>query len=183
MNVLLTGTKLIEVPGKSRLDIQSEVDFPVVLVDEETGEEQETIAVTKAGKLKVKIEDDIILACKCPDGFHWSYDIIKRTEENDGVPFAVIEENRQPMSLETKLRYMIAQMALEKFGRDSEEVETLEDALDFDIDDYDDPMSQYEVREMVPEPLNQEADTTQVTDPPPAEPAPAPQPPAAEPSA
>lgn len=79
---------------------------------------------------------------------HWWFDVwehVKALEPNDPQPVEIPEEALVPESLENKLKRMLGVMVEERYGRNSQEYDTFEEADDFDIDPDYEPLSGYEV--------------------------------------
>lgn len=76
-----------------------------------------------------------------------SVEILDPYEFVDPVPFEIPEDMKRPQTMDEKMKMFLGQMLAERYGADSDEVESFEEAMDFDLPD-DDPLSGYEVIEM-----------------------------------
>lgn len=143
-------------------EMQAMVKSHTANVDEETGEIQldllfdvNTIEGMDGLRLKAK-DKPIYLEVVIPKTKHWWYDIFTMEdakEPYDPIPNELPDDARFPEPLDQKLARMVGVMAQQMFGRQSQEMETLEDMLDFDLDGDGeigdgDFLSGYEIEEM-----------------------------------
>lgn len=158
MNIIKTGPGQLELKPYQHLRIEGStkysVMYEVVTMDEETGEEKrvymplqvvDRFIDVKGKKNGVKLYIDI------QDGQHWTYTDMKPyvSENVSDIPVELLEDRRIPMTLEEKLKRFIREEVSERYGRDSREMETLEEFTDFgDEENDDEPLSGYEVFEM-----------------------------------
>lgn len=89
-------------------------------------------AMKVKGNQRIRINQDIHIKVDCEQFTHWGYDIGTSREVVDPVPVE-LESDRTPETMEEKLFRMVGEAAMNMYGKDSEEIETLEEALDFDI--------------------------------------------------
>jgi hypothetical protein len=130
-----TGTKVLEAPKLSRVQIRAEGQVSLFTVDAETGEPVELVASAPDGHINFRTgEEDAQVLVKVPEGHHYSYDVWYESpyDKADPIPVEVAEEQQE--TLEDKMYKFLGQMMLERYGSDSDEVDTFEEAMDFDID-------------------------------------------------
>lgn len=146
-----TGSKPWQFAGNEQVEIKAEDTVSVWAVDEK-GELKEYLA---SGRylLSFRTVQPVDVYIKVPEGSHWSMDVtpIRPPEDAaDPTPFEIPEDKKANLTLEDKLKSFIADMVAERYGADSEEMETLEESMDFGDDDEEIPLSGYEVQEMQP---------------------------------
>ena len=174
---LLTGSKLLEVPKDTRLDIETELAMTLWLVKPD--ENGELIPVKKLGPrregqttLSLNFSEDCFVQMNVPDNTHTAVRQTSLVERVDNVPVEIPTDMDRPMSLRDQIHNMIAEAVRHEFGGDA--AESIEESLDFDIPDEIDPMSGYEMMDMeedfLDEPITEE--------PVPADPVPTPDEPA-----
>jgi hypothetical protein len=151
---LKTGSKAFLFPANTQVTIKSEQkDFSVYTVNDD-GEPEDFLAISSNGILKFRTIDAVDGFVNVENNMHWSIDLVPLSspyETHDPVPVEVPEDKRVPESLQSKLERMLAGMVAERYGKDSREMETFEESMDFDIDDDDDPVARsgYEVSELI----------------------------------
>lgn len=165
-----TGRQTINLPAYCRATIIAETEFSAFVGE---GDDTQLVAVSSDKKMVLRTkEEDMDVHINVPEGVHWSpsLEVTNPFDKSDPKPFEVPEELKKPETLEEKLQRFAAGMVAEMYGRDSAEMETFEEAMDFDIDDeIDMPLSNYEIPEAtqdeyIPEGDNSEAETS-VTEP------------------
>jgi hypothetical protein len=165
---LKTGSKPWRFEANQKIEIVHQGRLTIFAVDE-NGEFTSMVTTSESGRLKFRTKDAF-------DGFiqvqdetmHWAMEVIDLPspfDKSDPIPIEVPEDKKQPLSLEDKLRRMLAGMVAERYGADSAEMDTFEDAMDFDDDDEINPveLSGYEVQDMIPDNI---VDTHEPTSPP-----------------
>jgi hypothetical protein len=128
------GTISTFIPYNKKFSISSDGEFKVQKINPDTGEVLESLN-----------SDNMRLVSKSPGTFQvvpknkttqfWSIffqDENRTYEKSDPIPFEVNIDN--PPSIMDRMRVMIQEEFMNKYGDDSREIETLEEALDFDID-------------------------------------------------
>lgn len=130
-----TGPQTIEIPGAARVRIVSEGQASLFTVDPESGELVDLVASSVGNQIVFHVKQPLLVHVKVPAGAHWAYEVYesKIFDKSDPVPFEAPEG--PPESLADKVKRMAGQMAMHMFGRDSREVETLEESLNFDLND------------------------------------------------
>lgn len=168
--MLHTGPQDYVLPEHSQVDFLAEGYISVLGLDE-NGAVDRLLAHSVDGRLRLRTETEVPVRISVDEGRHWSLDVRPRpapTDLVDPTPVEIPEGQKLPETLEAKLRRMIAGMVVERYGRDSDEVETLEEAMDFDVpDDADDPLSGYEVQDMddLPPALDEDSPPSSPEDP------------------
>lgn len=170
---LKTGPQAFVFPERTQIVIRSEQkDFAVYTVNDD-GEPDDFLSLSHNGKLRFRTTGEIKGYVKVSEGVHWAIEvknIASPYEDSDPIPVEVPEDAKAPETLEDKLKRMLAGMVAERYGHDSDEMETFEDAMDFDIDDdLPSPLSGYEVQDMQ-EDFPVDDTVPDLTEPPPAEP-------------
>jgi hypothetical protein len=103
------------------------------------------------GNQRVRLNRDCDISVDIAQYQHWGYDICSSREISDPVPFEVITD-RKPETLQEKMQRMVQQIAHTTMALNNAEVETLEEALDFDVDGEGEvALSGYGVIELVDE--------------------------------
>lgn len=149
--MLHTGPMDYILPEHSQIDFMAEGYISVLGLDNDDQVDR-LLAHSQDGKLRLRTETEVPVRISVGPASHWSMDIKPRpspTEILDPTPVEIPEGEKLPETLEAKLKRMLAGMVVERYGRTSEEVETFEEAMDFDVpDEPDDPLSGYEVQDM-----------------------------------
>lgn len=144
---LKTGPQPFIFAGDSTYKLEAESDFSVFTVDD-NGELDSFVVRSVDGRAKFRTVGQFAGYVKIPDGVHWSLEESGLGyEEVSPIPVELPEDMKVPETLEDKLKRMLAAMVEERYGRSSEEMESFEESMDFDIDELD-PLSGYEVQEM-----------------------------------
>lgn len=144
-----TGSKPFEFGGNERVKIMAESRVSVFTVNE-SGELDKFIA-SGNNTLVFNTQRPFKGAVVVPEGEHWSIEVKERPspfDKADPVPVEVPEELQGAVTLEDKLKAFVAEMVAERFGKQSDMYETIEEAMDFTMDDEGVPLSGYEVVEM-----------------------------------
>lgn len=148
---LITGSKKLFLTQYAWYQIYSEANFSLLFIGAE-GEPMEVLATSKNGKIRFQAPEEMEVLVNVPEGVHWSFDWVEGRgpyEHTSNVPVEIPEAMRFPETLEDKLKRMVAGMIREKWGQDSDEYETFEEATDFEWEDDEVPLSGYEVRDPV----------------------------------
>jgi hypothetical protein len=160
-----TGPNILNIPAHSRCRILAETEFVVMstTTNEKTGEikKDALFAISKDKEMVLRTKEDLInVFVQIDTGKHWSSEIETTNpyEKVDPVPFEVPEELRQPETLMEKMQRFMVNMVSERFGDNSREMETFEEAMDFDIDGEEDITSPYELIDMEEEYPRQESE-------------------------
>lgn len=172
-----TGTKDIVFPPHSHVRILAESRCSLVGLDDKN-KPCSLLATDVDGVIRFRTGDQEVNARVNVQGDAiWSFDIDPEYafDKADPVPVELPDDARPPESLEEKLKRFVGEMVAHRFGEDSEQMETLEEALDFGDDEHEiPPLSGYEVTEMESvepeidsgqEPTQPVADTANVPDP------------------
>jgi len=159
-----TGPQVISVPSFSKVRFMAETDFSLMLcsTDKKTGEivKERFFAVSQDKQSIVRTkQDEADLYVSVPEGVHWSFEVENNSpfERVDSIPFEVPEALKKPETLEAKMRRFLAGMVAERYGADSDQMETFEESMDFDIDDPEMPLSRYEIPEATPDFVDESA--------------------------
>ena len=144
------GTKVIPVTGPGRVGIRSDGEFVVYGV---LGDERVCILGPKSKEARVArfdLDEQISPEVVCEDGVAWTLDVQSRSraEVLDNTPMEIPVDVEPPSirdEMREYIRTIISQNAEENGAGSFEEED------DFDIPDEFDPVSPYEVREMVEE--------------------------------
>lgn len=159
--MLHTGPQDYVLPEYSQVDLLAEGYISVLGLNDD-GQADRLLAHSADGRIRLRTETEVPVRISVDAGRHWSLEVKPRPSPKeilDPTPVEIPEGAKLPETLEEKLKRMLAGMVVERYGRDSDEVETFEEAMDFDIpDDPDDPMSGYEVQDMedLPPPVEPE---------------------------
>lgn len=159
--MLHTGPQDYVLPGFSQIDLLAEGYISVLGLNDD-GQADRLLAHSGDGRIRLRTETEVPVRISVDSGRHWSMEVKPRPSPReilDPTPVEIPEGAKIPETLEEKLKRMLAGMVVERYGKDSPEVETFEEAMDFDIpDESDDPLSGYEVQDMedLPPPLEPE---------------------------
>jgi|GEM_PF-4070015 len=165
-----TGSQKINFPPNAQVTIRAEGQVSLIRLDAK-GEPQELLAFGADGVLRFRTG---IVAydyqVKVADLAHWSADIEENfgMEVPDPVPVEIPDDAKIPLSLEDTLKKFLVGVVAEKYGRESQEMETVEDFVDFDMPDEATPLSGFEVTEVTPEyPVDEDPAPSSPAEPPP----------------
>lgn len=144
---LKTGEGAFEARQHSIVHLTTEYPSQVFWIDE-NGEEVYLLHTTPQKPQKIRVKDnDTIITVKPPvqDG-HWGFDVFETRPALDPTPVEIPEDGEFPETLEDKMVRIVRHMIMERYGQ-GEAVETIEEAMDFDIND-DGQIGPYEVMPM-----------------------------------
>lgn len=154
-----TGPATVDLEAHSIVFITADQPTKVFLVNDQ-GEENLLFTTTKK-RFRFRVQDKpITLTIDAEPLQHWDIDVIPAREKGDPIPVEIPEEMMIPETLEEKMRRMISSMAAHMYGANNPDVETLEEAMDLDLNDDGEIFSGYEVTTL--------ADETPPAEPPPA---------------
>ena len=145
-----TGPAGIDVPQDFAVELKAEVDFPLLL----DGPDGRTLATSKNGRLRFKAREDVSVYVAVPETIHWGGDIVEEPpdiERPDPNPIEIPEDMARPETLQEKMERFLGAMVRERYGEDSDEFETFEESMDFDLDTGEEPLSGFEVSDDMPE--------------------------------
>lgn len=145
-----TGPAGIDVPQDFAVELTAETDFEL-LQDDENGR---TLARSKNKRLRFKAKEDVSVYVAVPETIHWGGDIVEEPpdiERPDPNPIEIPEDMARPETLQEKMERFLGAMVRERYGSDSQEFETFEESLDFDMADAEEPLSGFEVADDMPE--------------------------------
>jgi hypothetical protein len=133
------GEFAIDVPANVQLFVDSQADFSVLEVDKK-GKTLNFIGNSIDRAWKGTITRDCKLKFTVPKLMHTSVDAIGIRPPHEVVSDIPVEVDVPivPKDLQTQIKEFAAQLVVERYGRDSDEVDTFEDMMDFDIPDDDD---------------------------------------------
>lgn len=126
---LKTGSATIFIPPNKRYEFK--VDGNLVLTN------QDGLPIDKAGKSPgiINVETTDIWTVEYQETKH---------HKNDPIPFEV-DVDEKPTNILDRMRDLIKAEVMNRYGADSEEVETLEESMNFDIDGDGEIGSPYEI--------------------------------------
>lgn len=163
----------------TQLRVESQVDFGVVELDEEE-EPIRFVGRSVDRVFKTITRRKCCLQFLVGDYMHTEVDARPVKSVYEDVSDIPVElPVQEPLTLQDSIKSFCAQLIQHQFGRDSKEVDTFEEMMDFDIPDDDD--WQYEAKEVIPEELEIDEPVppgAKVKDPiedPPADPPPVPE--------
>jgi len=170
--MLKVGSFVQKVPAHTQLHVEGQNEFVVLLVDSE-GQPVHMLARSKDRecKLTVRKESDIKFHIAGQNFLSVDARPVKpHTEEVSDIPYEIPDDNRAQLSLEEKLKLYLAEMVSERYGEDSNMMDTFEESMDFDEED-DEPLSGFEVGEITEETIDvpPEPETPPAVPEPPAE--------------
>ena len=144
-----TGPQAMEIPAFHKVEILAEGRVSVYSVDED-GQPSALVATSEKGRLRFRTKETLSVYISVGEDLHFDISLVDQNPYDKVDPTPVeLPEEAGPATLEDRLKTFLAGMVAERFGQDSDQMETLEEALDFDMDDEEDPLSGYEVQEMI----------------------------------
>lgn len=148
---LKTGPSPYVFQGNEKVSIIAEGPIAVFSVGED-GVPEDIVGSSLDGRLRFRTRGPFRGYVNIADGLHWSMDVTEMPDpfdKSDPVKVEIPDDAKIPETLEDKLKRFLMGMIVERYGKESVEHETMEDALDMDVDDDDAiPLSGYEVTEM-----------------------------------
>lgn len=107
-------------------------------------------AVSIGGYVGYVVDTDRRITIRADDGvsYHLEVEPFFPFEAADPIPVEVPLDVSLPETLEQKMIRYLGKMIAERYGRDSQEMETFEEYTDFDMEDVEVPSSGYEVEDM-----------------------------------
>jgi hypothetical protein len=131
-----TGSQYLDVAAGTKLRLVSEVDFTVFGCE---GDELVAIIARSHGsRMELEFAWDVRIFVKVPDGIHWFPTVV---HANDGfervspVPVEVPADVIPEQPLIQVIQKFIKEAVSERFGHQSDEFETFEESVDFDMDE------------------------------------------------
>jgi hypothetical protein len=162
-----TGPHTVVLEPEDKLIYQSEVPHVIGVLNED-GEEVTQLLSNSHEPVEIRATGATQLEMRIPRSRHSWYDHFKHVdacEKVSSIPIEIPEEAQVPETLEEKMMRFAAAMVEERYGRDSDEMESLEEAMDFDLDgDGDIGLSGYEINEMIEEIPNPESQDREEVD-------------------
>jgi hypothetical protein len=134
---LKTGSGALNVEANTKVVIRAEGRVTVLTVNSD-GEPSGIFASSANGVVRFRVGGaDANLYVKVGDGLHWSADLypIGVFDPADPIPKEPPEEMAKKVTLEDKLKDFIQEMVAERYGDDSDQMETWEEFNDFGDDD------------------------------------------------
>lgn len=149
--MLKTGAQQFVFPPHSKIRILAETRSAVFRVGAD-GQPTELLAAGDRELVFRTAGEEIDGLIHVPKGEHWSIEVTDRLalEKLDNTPVEIPEDARKPETMQAKLERMLHSMVVERYGRDSDEVQSLEEFNDFGPEEDGVAMSGYEVTEMEP---------------------------------
>lgn len=146
--MIKTGEKTLKADAWKGYRLQFEKPTEVLVVDRADGSViKNTLAETALIKVDGRATDIVV---KAGNTEHWSYKEFVRRETPDPVPREIPEDRLVPPSLFEQLRDFLRNEVAERYGSDSKEMETFEEADDFLVEESD-MSSKYTLQPMVEE--------------------------------
>lgn len=146
-----TGSSAYVFDAFSKIEILAETRASVFAVNED-GELTQLLASTLNGRMIVRTkEKPVNVFVSVPGNEHWSLESIPLAspfEKVNDIPVEIPEDKKRPETLQDKLKRFIMEQVADQYGQGSREMETLEEAMDFDIDGEDNILSGYELQDM-----------------------------------
>lgn len=162
MSTIELGPKSFTLKKNGIYSINVSEKATLTLTNVETGEVDIMYLYPDKSK-RIKAYDDLMIDLDISSVAHWEhndrFDVLH--EKGDPVPVEVLEDHGSPLTLEEKLMRAFGERLMAQYGAGSQEVETMENAMDFDIDGDGDIANPYgiPVVEMAPvEPVSPPAE-------------------------
>lgn len=128
----MTGPNELTLREGELLWVMCETNTTILATD--SNGEMKPIGFVKAGKTeRLRVLEDTLIRIEpaLADG-HWSVDVVEVRQRPDPTPVEIPEDKQVPETLSDKMRRMVYEMAANMYG--ANQVETLEEAMDFDMD-------------------------------------------------
>ena len=137
-------------PQDTQVRVEAQVDFVVLEIDD-NGEVVQMVGRSQDREWRCVVRRECNLEFVVGEYMHSTVDArpVKGVAENVSEIPVELDLVSEPLSLQDSIKAFCAQMIQHEFGRDSAEVDTFEDMMDFDIPDDDD--WQYEAKEVIEE--------------------------------
>lgn len=141
-----TGDKSTYIPKGKRINLVSTDPVNILCINLETGEIKKPYLVNVNNQV---FKSPGYLTIKASKGVVWSIDFQDETKTNEVIDSDPMETDvEEPLPILQRMQEMIKNEVIARYGANSVEVETLEDAMDFDIDDDGIIGSPYEEQEL-----------------------------------
>jgi hypothetical protein len=157
--MLNTGPKTITIEKGRRYRILADSNFYLEVV---TGDGEIVQMFSKRDNtLRFNAHHDGEVKVNIKTTGHFAVESDQAEESVSSIPIEIPEEMKFQETMEDKMRKFVYEMVRERYGDDSDQMETLEESMDFDMDGDDEPLSGYEIQEMIPEePIEAQTDSS-----------------------
>jgi hypothetical protein len=170
--MLKVGTQIIDFPKHTQVEIEGQSEF-VVICMADTGkvddkgkpiyEDRDFISRSTDRYARFHVREDCRLKIATApkqflsiNGFPIPPDI----EDVSPVPVEMPEDKKRGLTMMEKMKIYLADMVAERYGEDSDQYDTFEDAMDFDDEENDVvELSGYEISDVVEEEPNEPSAT------------------------
>lgn len=154
------GTTDIDCPANVQLQIEGQSEFLVALLDKK-GEVAEVLGRSDNRELKLKVRNECKIRILIDENQFMSinsFPIQSVYEEVSSIPVEIPDDKKKGLTMMEKMKLYLHDMVAERYGEDSQQYDTFEDAMDFD-DEGEDPiqLSGYEMTELIPEEVIEDA--------------------------
>lgn len=129
-----TNSQAVDLPSDSRVQIIAEGRVSVFSMSED-GELDKFLLSSEVGRIDFRVKQGGTVWVEVEEGRHFSVEAFISVETADTTPVEVPEEMRQPEGMEEKLKRFLGGLVHEMYGRDSQQMDSLEEAMDFEYDD------------------------------------------------
>lgn len=147
------GPASYEIPAHCQVDAEGQSDF--IVLKYENGDAKEIIARSSDRFVRFVTREEVDVTFAIGSNAFISVNITHipmDVDPIDPVPVEVPDDMKPTLTLEDKLKIYLAEMVSERYGSDSAEYDTFEEAMDLDWDEEDEaPLSGFEVKEMIEE--------------------------------
>jgi hypothetical protein len=149
-----TGEGTVTIPPFHKLRVVAETPFSLFTIQSTSSKDikvEKLFAVSQGNEIIVRTKDqEQNVLVKVAAAIHWSPELTDESpfDKVSSIPFEVPEELKKPESLEEKMKRFLAGMVIERYGIDSQQAETFEESMDFDMDEVSEPFSAYELQDM-----------------------------------
>lgn len=151
------GPTSFEIPANCQVDAEGQNDF--LVINYSLGDPVDILAKSSDRFVRFVTRQDTDVTFDIPENSFLSVNIVpipSDVDPIDPVPVEVPDENKPQMSLEDKLKVYLAEMVAERYGQDSAQYDTFEEAMDLDWEEDDEaPLSGFEVSDMTEEILDE----------------------------
>lgn len=149
--MLKIGSFTQPVPKNTQLFVEGQEDFSIYKVVD--GEPVAMIARSQDRHCKFTLREDMEIKVVIVGNKFVSLDarpVKSEFEEVSPIPYEVPDDNAANLTLEEKLKRYLAEMVAERYGEESDEMDTFDDAQDLDWED-EDPLAQFEPKPVIEE--------------------------------
>lgn len=146
--MILIGSKAFIGKAGTKYRLRGDESFGLHALDD-NGEVLKVIGSGTALDFKCREDTNLYLKQTSESSYVSIQEVEKQFNPADPVPVEI--EDKKPLTLKQELEKFIVDAVRHTYGQGSDQLETLEESMDFDLDDDEVPLSGYEVLDLVEE--------------------------------